>query len=70
MKSAPKKRLRLAINLSIDPALVEQARAIAQSENRSLSNLVETLIQRELSKSVRAPKAPRCTPRNAADDAA
>jgi predicted HicB family RNase H-like nuclease len=44
------------LNIRIDPELKKAAKKAAESENRSLSNWVTWLIQREIKRSEKKPK--------------
>jgi len=48
-RSAPKPRAKVAITLRLDAARAEQLQAIAEAENRTLTNYVETALIRDLS---------------------
>jgi hypothetical protein len=57
VKTEPKKRVRPAINLSIDPALVAACRAIAKEKGYSLSRWIEQVVKEEIKKSPPTKKA-------------
>lgn len=55
MKTPAQKRSRPALNLTIDPILADECRALAAVERRSLSRWVETLIEDELLRRFKSP---------------
>jgi hypothetical protein len=49
IRSSPKPPTKVAITLRLDAARAEQLQAIAEAENRTLTNYVETALIRDLS---------------------
>lgn len=52
-----KKRVRERLNITIHPSILGPAMKLAQSQRRSLSNFIESLLDREIDGGQSLPKA-------------